>query len=101
MEQLMEWLLNQSGVAVVMGIVIYFQQKEKQDQAKEHKIEREALQKQIEKFVDQHKEELKKLNDDAKKEALENLKTMKNFEVLVESVDEGIEEILALLTNKN
>lgn len=42
-----DWLLNQAGVAVVMGVVIYFQQKEK----KEYRAENKELQEKINKVV--------------------------------------------------
>ena len=85
----LNWLLDQSAVAVVMGFGYYLQHKERLEEKKEHKEERQTLQ-----------EEIKNLNDKAKEEAIQNLKAMLNLEVMIEGIEEDNEKILTLLNNK-
>lgn len=82
LQHLLEWLLNQAAVVVVMGVVIYFQQKEKL----------KLIDKQ-EKLVQEHREEVAKLRDHSAKKDLEQLESLSNVNTLLDRNVEGQKEI--------
>jgi hypothetical protein len=82
LQHLLEWLLNQAAVVVVMGIVIYFQQKEKL-----------KLIDNQEKLVKEHRQEIAKLRDHSSKKDLEQLESLSNVNTLLDRNIEGQKEI--------
>lgn len=82
-----DWLLNQAAVVVVMGVVIFFQQKEKQ-----------ALMLKIESDNKEYRKELKQIREQSSKRDLDQLETLGNVSALLDKVDEGIKDTNTTVT---
>lgn len=78
LQHLLEWLLNQAAVVVVMGVVIYFQQKEKM-----------KLVDKIELLIKEHRTEVRELRDHSARKDLEQLEALNAVSTLLDRVSDS------------
>lgn len=93
MSPMFDWLLEQLGVAIVLGIALYVTYKERRENEKKRDEERVSHQEQLEKLHEQHKADMNSLHTELRQKEIDNLDTLKDVSKILGDVDKGQDSI--------